>query len=72
MPTWFEVTFSGSFRLAIDEVWPNGDAPEKPTPADVVRKMMKEGSKTRLLDDWNLGDDLTIIVSGAHGMPQEW
>ena len=56
--------------LSIEEIWPDGDAPENPTVGDVKRAFyggkdkIRRGDVRRALDDWNLLDfeecDVTI------------
>lgn len=65
--TAFFITFSGGTMVRLDEVWPDGDAPESPTSADVIEVMKKSGSKPDLLYDWSLADDLEITVDQGVG-----
>lgn len=57
----FLVTFEGSVPLTVEQVWPDGDAPENPTADDVVDVMRTYGRPTRVIEDWCL-DDLRIGV----------
>jgi hypothetical protein len=57
------IEFQGSVALSVAEIWPDGDAPEEPHVRDVIEKMQAAGSKLRMLDDWNLEQDLTISVT---------
>lgn len=52
-----------SFTLALDEIWPDGDAPEDPTVEDVVAQMEKTRATPQ---DWNLLPD-RIEVQGIDG-----
>lgn len=56
------VRFDGEVRMSIEEVWPDGDAPENPTAKDVAIKMRREGTVATLLSAWNLDDYLDIYV----------
>lgn len=38
--------------LSVEEIWPDGDAPENPTAQDVVDRM--KGGSIKVLRDWNL------------------
>lgn len=59
----FEVWVEGpSFTLTEEEIWPDGDAPENPTDADVIDAMMDYGSASSVIRDWALDDGLTIHV----------
>jgi hypothetical protein len=51
--------------LEVDEVWPDHDAPEHPTAADVVQQMRKTGSVGRVLSEWAL-EPIEIEVFGNH------
>ena len=59
----FSVHLEGpTFELEIDEIWPDGDAPDNPTTEDVVIAMRDYGS--RLIRDWALDDGLEVYVDG--------
>jgi hypothetical protein len=59
----FDVSFYGDFVLSTDEIWPDGDAPQNPTPKDVIEAMKQSARfKAALLDDWNLEKDLHVQV----------
>jgi len=58
----FTIDFSGSVSLRVSEIWPDGDAPDNPTVEDVMDKMRDCGSKSDLLEDWNIRDYLNISV----------
>jgi len=59
----FTVHLEGpSFELELDEIWPDGDAPEDPTAEDVVEVMRDYGSS--LIRDWSLDDGLEIYING--------
>lgn len=52
--THFRLEWGGEATLSVDEIWPDGDAPENPTRDDVIAVMQKSGSAYRLAQDWNL------------------
>lgn len=57
----FHITLTGDHELSISDIWPDGDAPENPTVADVVAVMRQYGYEAaRLALDWNLELDLEI------------
>ena len=60
----FSVWVEGpTFELTIEEVWPDGDAPENPTDQDVVEAMKNYGSPGMVIRDWALDDGLKICVN---------
>lgn len=48
-------------HLTVDQVWPDGNAPENPTAADVVKEMEAYGSALTVADDWRLIDGLEVF-----------
>lgn len=50
----FHIEWGGEADLLIEEIWPDGDAPENPTRDDVIAVMQKSRSVSRLCSDWNL------------------
>jgi hypothetical protein len=56
----FSVQIVGDHYLTVDEIWPDGDAPENPTAADVLAVMRSCGPKSRLVHDWNLDFDIEV------------
>lgn len=67
----FRITFLGSVSLTTEEVWPDDDAPEHPTARDVIEKM-RSYSKSEMLREWNLENDLDIIVFDEKGRTESW
>lgn len=59
----FHIEWGGEADLTVDEVWPDGDAPEHPAADDVIAVMRKSGSVSRLVGDWNL-DTQGVEVNG--------
>jgi len=49
--------------LTVDEIWPDGNAPENPTVADVVAVIDNCGGTRSVLRDWDLDNDLTLTIS---------
>jgi hypothetical protein len=63
----FYFEWGGAADLDVDEIWPDGDAPENPTVADVMAQIQKSGSTPRsVARDWNLEIE-EIEVSGPGG-----
>jgi len=59
----FNIYLEGpSLEFAIDDIWPDGDAPENPTEEDVADAMRNYGFN--LIRDWNLDDGLEVWING--------
>lgn len=58
----FVFSVSGSVTLSVDEIWPDGDAPENPTADDVRCVIAEEGGFGRVLGDWSLEDAFDFDV----------
>jgi hypothetical protein len=56
----FTVDFGGAISLSVDEIWPDGDAPENPTANDVIQRMCEYGPKMQTLQDWRLEPVVTL------------
>lgn len=50
----FHFEWGGEARLTVEEIWPDGNAPESPTVDDVLVEVRKAGSLYRLASEWNL------------------
>ena len=61
----FTVVIDGNFELDIEQVWPDGDAPENPTVEDVAAVMRKCGGRFSVLNDWNL--EPRVLVYKGYG-----
>ena len=61
----FEIRYDVSF--SVDEIWPDGDAPEDPTLDDVMAVLKQCGGKRVVLRDWSMDDDLQLYVSDDKG-----
>jgi len=59
----FNIDIECMLNLKIDEIWPDGDAPENPTPEDVAKVIKNYYSVSEFLRDWNLEDSCTVIIS---------
>lgn len=55
----FMVTLEGDHALTVDQIWPDGDAPENPTSED-VEMVLAEYSVLELIRDWNLEFDIFV------------
>jgi hypothetical protein len=71
----FVITFP-PMELAVDEIWPEGNAPENPTPEDVVEAMkaVQYAHPARVAAEWLLIDKLRVRYhTDKHGeMEVEW
>lgn len=48
--------------LEVEDIWPNGDAPENPTPEDVVKQMARSGGGACVIArEWNLLDGIEVV-----------
>lgn len=57
----FTIQVESFNELCIDEIWPDGDAPENPTAEDVARRIQEDCLNAGdLLQEWNL--DATVSV----------
>lgn len=50
----FRVCYSMTETLTVDEIWPDGDAPENPTADDVRARIDADGDILSVIDSWNL------------------
>lgn len=62
----FHFEFTCEATLSLDEIWPDGDAPENPTAKDVIDIVEKCGGAREVLGDW-FNDDIELTVVGASG-----
>jgi len=58
----FKIDIEVSVELAYEELWPDGDGPTYPTEEDVHKLISQEGGPSRIIDEWNLMDDLRLYV----------
>jgi len=69
----FVVSFP-DMELSIGEIWPDGDAPEDPTPIDVIEQM--RGSHgvgvMGIVSEWLLIDQLSVSYRGEKESEVEW
>lgn len=50
----------GTVELQIEDIWPDGDAPENPTAQDVADLIMKCGGPWAVMTDWALVDGIEV------------
>jgi hypothetical protein len=61
----FDFDISITATLTVDDIWPDGDAPENPTVSDVRRVFIESGrgNVMRAAHEWCLDDDAYLIIS---------
>lgn len=64
--TAFEIVVEATYYLTLDELWPDGDAPETPTAHDVAELMRNCGSQRSVMADWNI-DEPEVTVHAVDG-----
>lgn len=52
----FTIRIPSDFELTVEDIWPDGDAPENPTPEDVKKVIKEAGGIVTILRDWDLLD----------------
>lgn len=73
----FRVTYVVDTELCVEDVWPDGDAPEHPNAEDVMEllKTWPTNPPSSTLDtvsDWHLADDAILTVTDGNGYVAEW
>jgi len=63
----FQIIMEVNETLDIDDIWPDGDAPENPTVKDVLNVIEVCGGPRDILRDWFLDDYLTLDVYEVKG-----
>jgi hypothetical protein len=59
----FHFEYDGDHTLTVEELWPDGDAPENPTTEQALARVRESCSGPRdLIGDWNLG--VTVYFNG--------
>jgi hypothetical protein len=67
MTQYFSFSVRGEVSVSVDDIWPDGDAPENPTAADVQREIDKSRDLATALLYWNLDEDLELVAAGPFG-----
>ncbi len=62
----FLIGVYANFDLTVEEIWPDGDAPENPTANDVAEKIESLGyyGPEAFLREWGMSHDLHVDVEG--------
>jgi hypothetical protein len=58
-----EIEITAGVTIEVDEIWPDGDAPDPVTAEEVRRALEHRGPKPRVLMTWGRLDDATVTVS---------
>jgi len=61
----FDITINET--LAVEQIWPDGGAPENPTVDDVIKVLQECGGPQRVDEDWDLLNDIALDISGPGG-----
>jgi hypothetical protein len=59
----FRITLELDETFTLEQLWPDGDAPENPTTADVYALIADCGGAHHIIRDWSLEDHLDVHVS---------
>lgn len=59
----FCIRLEGEVELSVEDVWPDGDAPENPTADDVLEVLNAGGGVYRVMLDWSMDDAFEWSVS---------
>jgi hypothetical protein len=70
IPTTINVHIEADVDMTVDEVWPEGDAPEQVTPAAVKALMESSGTKSHVLNEWSLLVDPEVTVTVSTPNPE--
>lgn len=62
-PKTFHFSIECDVSLDVSDIWPNKNAPDDPTLADVLEAIRKAGGAAQIIRDWSLADDLCLTVS---------
>ena len=56
----FSIELDASLDLSIQEIWPDGDAPDNPTVDDVLKVLSNHGSVGTVLGDWGFSPEWRV------------
>jgi hypothetical protein len=63
----FYFQFERTIELSIDDIWPDGDAPDNPTVMDVVSVVNDCGGALDVFRDWDLDSEIELTISDGFG-----
>ncbi len=64
----FAFSVSCDVRLSVKNLWPDGNAPEHPSVADVVALIQKDGGLRHILRAWDLDQEMELTITGPGGV----
>ena len=67
----FIIDLHGSWDLAVEDIWPDGDAPENPTAEMVAQRMRDYGPMMFTLREWCL-EPQEVTVYGNCQIAEVW
>lgn len=56
----FNIVYGEEVDLTINEIWPDGDAPEDPTTEDVIKAIRESTTRHGFPDDWGLYPNVEV------------
>lgn len=56
----FYIEVSDSATLTVDEIWPDGDAPENPTVDDVIERIKASSLRHQFALDWGFFPNTSV------------
>lgn len=56
----FHIEVRDEALLDVDEIWPDGDAPENPTTEDVIEQIKKTSNRSSFMVDWGFEQHVTV------------
>lgn len=65
----FHIIFDGHVTFSVDDVWPDGDAPDNPTADDVAEVMRSTGEKWLVMREWGLNQFVNVSVDHVEVWP---
>lgn len=64
----FSISIGGEYTLSVEDIWPDGDAPENPTSADVAAAIDEDCiDVASLIKDWNMPCWVDVRPVGVPG-----
>lgn len=64
----FSINLSCDVMLSISDLWPDGNAPQDPTVADVAELVRRDGGLRHIIRAWNLDAETEMTISGPGGV----
>jgi len=58
----FRISISIDETFSVEELWPDGNAPENPTVKDVIKLIKQCGGAIDIINHWNLDNCVECVV----------